>query len=203
MHSINKYFKYSLPFTLAILAFGTSPANAALKNVALSIDLNTEETLGLPVQPDGTACPAGAVFAGTTKGTGNISIGSGRRIYKGPASALATDCATATMQFSNGKLTLIAAVNGNTLTATYYGSFIPSPTVENPYLHKISNGAFAITGGTGYFGGATGTGNLAGTVTVPPDILANPMQIIKGTLKAVGRISFSTEAFEQAYGIEQ
>jgi len=199
----SQYIKYSASVALAMGALGSNPANAALKNVPLSINLVTEEQLAPPIQPDRIACPNNSAFAGITKGTGDISIGSGKRIYKGPVLALATDCATAEMQFSNGRLTVIANVNGNTLTATYNGSFIPvgPGTAPGTVIYKVNNGAFAITGGTGYFVGATGTGSLDGTVIVPSNILQQPDQIIKGALKAIGRISFSTAAFEQTYGI--
>jgi hypothetical protein len=196
MKFIAKHFKFVLPAAVTMLALASGNAAAALKNVPLAINLDTVETIGAPVQPDGTPCPLGAAFAGHTGGVGKMAIGSGKKVYQGDVSADATDCATATMQFSNGKLT-ITAVNGDKLTATYYGSFIPTAPDSTSYI--INNGAFAITGGTGYFVGASGTGQLQGTITIP----ANRVPPFYGNLKATGKITFSTEAFEQAYGMQQ
>ena len=195
MKFMTNCFKFAVPFALCALTFGVTNANAGVKNLPLSISLTTVETLGAPVQPDGTPCPNGTAFGGQTAGTGTISIGSGKKIYSGPVFGNATDCATATLQFSNGKLTLIAA-NGDRLTATYYGSFMQRASGSTEYV--INSGAFAITGGTGYFAGASGSGQLQGTENIP---LSGPP--FTGTLKAVGNISFSKNAFEQAYDMQQ
>lgn len=78
--------------------------------------------------------------------------------------------------FDNGELTLTAA-NGDQLKLTYRGTFIP--TAQLP-VYAIS-GLFDISGGTGRFANATGSGLLEGTENT---------QTFQGQLELSGRISY-------------
>ncbi|MBK4732999.1 hypothetical protein [Noviherbaspirillum pedocola] len=188
MKSKSKFFSFAGSMLFSALAFSPVSSEAALLNLPLNINLNTQETV-TPIQlAKGVSCPAGTAFVGMSAGTGTITVGAGSRGYSGPITATATDCATSNLQFSDGKLT-ITAVNGDKLTATYFGAFIPTAT---PGLFTINGGAFTITGGTGIFAGASGTGQLQGTELINP---ANPLYY--GKLQATGTISFPLPNFEQ------
>jgi hypothetical protein len=63
---------------------------------------------------------------------------------------------------SNGNLTITAA-NGDKLTGTYSSSLSPT---ENPSIYIYDNFSIQITGGTGRFMGAGGSGTLDGTSNV-------------------------------------
>jgi hypothetical protein len=101
------------------------------------------------------ACPTFPFLQGTTTGTGNAT-------HLGKTTLTSTDCVTQVSEsqfiFTNGKFTLTAA-NGDTVTANYSGSL--SQVSDSP----VSNlsGSYQITGGTGRFSGASGSGYLQGT----------------------------------------
>jgi hypothetical protein len=76
-----------------------------------------------------------------------------------------------------GEFTMVAA-NGDKVTGNYGGSFVPigaGPT------YRLSDGTFEITGGTGRFAQATGSGELQGKQDTTTGA---------GTLKADGTISY-------------
>lgn len=122
---------------------------------------------------DPTTCQSNPYLAGTTTGSGSAS-------HLGTVTGSGTDCITPTSAytyaFSNGKLTLIAA-NGDELRANYSGALTPSAT---PPIYVV-NGTYQITGGTGRFSGASGTGAVGG--------LTN-LQTGQGTLDLKGSISY-------------
>lgn len=193
MKSTYNLSKFAVPILFAALTF-SSNSEAALRNLPLKITLDTQESITPIGMTKGISCPVNTAVVGMSAGTGTIMIGSKQQNYTGPISATATDCATAQLQFSDGKLT-ITAVNGDKLTATYWGAFIPTAT---PGVFAINGGAFTITGGTGFFAGASGTGQLQGTELINP---ANPLYY--GKLQATGTISFSQSNFEQANNFNQ
>jgi hypothetical protein len=158
------------PLTLLVLAlpFLSYNAFAGSNNLPFKANFTTSENL----YPTGdNSCP----LAGMTTGTGTAS-------HLGKVLLTATDCATPVpggFQFNQGKLTFTAA-NGDTLTATYEGSFV----ALNPgTIFTINHATFVITGGTGRFAGAFGRGELQGT----EDIATQPAI---GHLKARGTISY-------------
>ena len=152
---------------LAALACGT--AFAGPTNVPFKATLVVQEQ----IRPDPARCQANPYLAGTTAGSGQAS-------HLGAVTGSGTDCITPTSAytyaFSNGKLTLIAA-NGDELRADYAGALTPSAT---PPIFVVA-GTYRITGGTGRFSGASGTGAVGG--------LTN-LQTGQGTLELNGNISY-------------
>lgn len=126
-------------------------------------------------------------FVGTLDFTGNpaclfegMNYGSGMLTQIGRAVLVATDCVTPVGQVlsaTDGKLTLTAP-SGDTLTGTYAGTFIP---VNNGAAYQFSGVMFSITGGTGRFLNARGTGTLHGIQEVVGG---------KGSITVDGRISY-------------
>ena len=194
MKTLKKIIHYTAPVLLTALAFTSASAIAAVRNLPLNITLETREILNFP-DPTNSPCTAGEL-AGMTTGSGSMTIGYKKRGYSGTVTVRATDCATADFKFSKGKM-VITAVNGSTLTADYSGSF---SMVTAPNLIMNNNAKFVITGGTGVFDGATGGGDLGGTINVTgaaPDGTTE----LPGTLTGNGTISFSRSAFENAYAV--
>lgn len=131
-------------------AAASSIAIAGPTNVPFKASLVTQEQL----HPDPTVCQAAPYLVGTTTASGHAS-------HLGSTSGIATDCVTPTSaytySFSNGKITLTAA-NGDEVHADYSGSLSPTAT---PPIYSIA-GTYRITGGTGRFSNASGTGSLQG-----------------------------------------
>lgn len=125
-----------------------TPIQEKLKEIKFS--LGTLEIVGYT-----PSCPS--LFGG-------ITSGSGKGTHLGVISLTASDCITPMQNYfmSNGNLTLTAA-NRDTITATYSGSFIPT---DNPSIYLYDGFNLQITGGTGRFQGAIGTGTLEGTSNV-------------------------------------
>ena len=138
--------------TLAALAPPLAQAGGT-QSRPFKATVSTQETLGVNF----AACPT--VIQGTTTGTGNAS-------HMGKVSLLATDCPILTpgpgqFSFYNGQLTLTAA-NGDKLTAAYQGQLLPT---AQPTVFSL-NGVYTVTGGTGRFTGATGSGVLQGSTDI-------------------------------------
>lgn len=135
--------------------------------VPFKASLNTEETLGFnPV-----ACPT-AFLQGTTVGTGNAS-------HMGSVTLRSTDCVVQVdgqITFTDGRLVLTAA-NGDQLSASYSGMLLPS---AEPPVYSLS-GSYTVTGGTGRFKGATGSGSLQGSSNIVTGL---------GSYTATGFISY-------------
>jgi hypothetical protein len=144
------------------------PIHAEPHAKAFTAAFVTQEVLGFSPE----ACPAAPFLQGTTSGAGIAS-------HMGKVSLSSTDCVfpgQTSFTFTNGKLVLTAA-NGDTVTAEYSGSLLP--TVAFP-VHTLS-GAYRVTGGTGRFTGATGSGYLRGI----SDIASG-----KGAYQAFGTIVY-------------
>lgn len=90
-----------------------------------------------------------------------LNIGSGTVSHLGKSAMVSTECVTAqngVYMMSNGKMTVTAA-NGDTLIATYSGTFVPT----GPTTLTMSGVTYSITGGSGRFANALGQGDLTGT----------------------------------------
>ncbi len=196
MKIANHLVKCSTSILFAALAFHSGNAAAELRNLPLNISLETFESLAQQEQL-GVTCSTLAESVGMTTGSGTMSVGYKNRGYVGPVSAVARDCATPTFVFSNGKMT-IHAVNGSTLTADYSGSF--GGAAGSPILTMNKDAKFTITGGTGVFEGAYGSGKLSGYVDITNALGGMPVKM-PGKLQATGTISFSRTAFENAYQV--
>jgi hypothetical protein len=156
---------------LLAVALGSAPAWAGPTSAPFKATLTTEETLGF----DPVRCPMTGIV-GTTTGTGDAS-------HLGAVSMVATDCPLLVPgvqpSFSNGVLSLTAA-NGDRLTANYQGVLTPVAGVPN--LYSIA-GDFSVTGGTGRFAGAKGSGYLQGSITLGP-------LVSKGQYQVTGVLSY-------------
>ena len=133
----------------ALVALAVPVAHAQKPAVPFKASLTTQETLGF----DPVACPI-AFLQGTTTGAGHAS-------HMGSVTLHSTDCvvqAAGQFTFTDGRLVLTAA-NGDQLNASYSGMLLPSAT---PAVYTLS-GSFTVTGGTGRFDGATGSGSLQGS----------------------------------------
>jgi hypothetical protein len=95
---------------------------------------------------------------------GGTTTGIGRATELGVISLVANDCITPQPNYflSKGKFTLTTA-NGDNITANYSGSFIPT---NYPSIYSYEDFTIQITGGTGRFAGATGSGVLEGTSNI-------------------------------------
>ena len=116
----------------------------------IKFSLGTQEQVGYA-----PSCPS--QFGGTI-------TGSGKGTHLGVISLLAKDCITPMQNYfiSIGNLTITAA-NGDTISGHYSGSFIPT---DNPSIYMYDNFTMQITGGTGRFTGAAGSGTLEGTSNI-------------------------------------
>jgi len=165
--------KILLAAGLVAIAISQPTALAGPKDVPFKASLAAQETLNAPGGP----CPVPEYFA---KGTTAVV---GRASHLGRVAGVGSDCIKFTdfgpppsYAFDNGELTLTAA-NGDQLTLKYRGTFIP--TAQLP-VYAIS-GLFDISGGTGRFANATGSGLLEGTENT---------QTFQGQLEFSGRISY-------------
>jgi hypothetical protein len=196
MKIFTRFIQFSSPVLFSALAIAVGDAAAAnFRNLPLSIAVDTAEILTPSNTPGGVRCPKDQFYyGGITSSTmpGNMTIKLADSNYSRLVTAVATDCATTTFTFSQGKLTIFAVNGAGTISASYSGSFVPSQ-LGSPILN-INSATFTITGGTGIFDGATGSGELRGTVNASKPSLPMP-----GRLAATGTISFSKPAFERGY----
>lgn len=127
-----------------------TPIQDNSKTKEIRFSLGTQEQVGYT-----PTCPS--QFGGTLSG-------SGKGTHLGVISLSASDCIIPMQNYfiSNGNLTITAA-NGDKLTGTYSGSFIPT---DNPSIYMYDDFTIQITGGTGRFAGAAGSGTLEGTSNV-------------------------------------
>jgi hypothetical protein len=139
---------------IAAAVLACLPAFAGPKNVPFKASATTQETMGFDLTQ--TRCPSPPYLVGTTTGTGHAS-------HLGAITLLATDCITPTFptfNFSSGRLTFTAA-NGDLLKIAYQGVLLPTPGGV-PSSYTIS-GSYNVTGGTGRFSDASGSGVLSGS----------------------------------------
>jgi len=135
------------------------------------------------VRDDAALIPFQATFAATANAVagGRCPVltteiaGTGVATHLGRASDVQSDCfAPPSLAFTDGRFTFVAA-NGDALEGTYSGELVPVA----PPVFAI-NGHFNITGGTGRFTGARGTGIESGEVNLATG---------KGTVTFSGSIS--------------
>ena len=163
-----KSFAYTA--SAAAVALATFAAVAGPTGVPFAAKLTTQEQIG----PNPAQCQSAPYLAGSTSGTGHAT-------HLGQVTGTALDCITPpaagyTYTFSNGKLTLVAA-NGDELRATYSGTLNPTAV---PPVYAIT-GVYQITGGTGRFTNASGSGRLGGIEN---------LQTGQGQLSLDGTISY-------------
>ncbi|MEO8935478.1 MAG: hypothetical protein ABI277_01550 [Burkholderiaceae bacterium] len=148
---MNHFIRTAAFRTSALAAcLASTLALAGPTGVPFKASLTTQEAIHL----DPVACQSAPFLAGVTTASGQAS-------HLGAVTGSGTDCITPTSaytyMFSNGKLSMIAA-NGDELRADYSGNLSPSAT---PPVFVI-NGTYRITGGTGRFANASGTGAVGG-----------------------------------------
>lgn len=151
---LNRLSPHAKTVLLAMAASSTFlNAQAASSDRPFSAHFSTQETIGF----DPSACNGQPFLRGTLVGTGITT-------HLGKSQISAMDCifpGPGTFTFNSGKLTITAA-NGDTVTADYSGMLL---LLSGPSIYSIS-GSYRVTGGTGRFEGATGSGSLGGTVNI-------------------------------------
>ena len=141
-HKTQNTFKRGAAFALAVAAILVAPASAqAGDQVPFNVTFDTvaESTVNFPIARvevvgEGVATHLGAMTVETTNQTVNLITGAG----------------TATYYFT--------AANGNVVVAEFVFTATPTPT------GLALNGSWEITGGTGRFAGASGSGTTQGNV---------------------------------------
>lgn len=159
--------------TLQAIAVASALASGAVvagpTNAPFNATLVTQEIL----HPDPFACQAFPFLAGTTVGTGHAA-------HLGSVTGAGSDCVNPTttglFSFTNGKLTLIT-LTGDELRAEYGGTLTPTATAQ---IYTIA-GTYRITGGTGRFSAARGSGTLSGVEN---------LTTLQGQLDFAGVISY-------------
>lgn len=191
-----RFMQFSTPVLFSVLAIASADAAAAsFRNLPLSIAVETAEILTPSNVPGGVRCPLDQFYYGGITSSikpGNMTIKLADGNYSRLVTAVATDCATTTFTFSQGKMTIFAVNGAGTISASYSGSFVPSEPGST--ILNINSATFTITGGTGIFDGAVGSGELRGTVNA-----TNPLLPMPGNLAATGTVSFTKPAFERGY----
>ena len=159
-------------WALALPTAALSPsAWADSQNVPFKASVTSQETLGF----DLVRCPTTGLV-GTTTGQGNAS-------HLGAVTMLATDCPVivpGVLPMFNDGLLRLASANGDELKAIYSGVLVPVAGSAN--LFTI-NGQFSVTGGSGRFLRASGSGYLQGTITLGP-------LVSQGQYEVIGQLSY-------------
>jgi hypothetical protein len=161
--TIKKFFKLQV---VALLFAGIiSPLSALAatnSNLAtIKFVLGTNEVLDYQ-KPSCLPYNLGGAITGI--GTGKMTVNE-KHTNLGVLSLAADDCITPldlTHFTAEGNLTLTAGTNGN-IMAHYSVSFVPTNT---PLIYKYENFTLKITGGTGIFTGATGSGIVEGVSNI-------------------------------------
>jgi hypothetical protein len=196
MKIFKQFIQFSAPILFSTLAMAAANADAAsFRNLPLSISVDTAEVLTPSNIPGGVRCPLDQFYYGGITSSikpGNMTIKLADGTYSAMVTAVATDCATTTFTFSQGKMTIFAVNGAGTISASYSGSFVPS--APGSTILNINSASFTINSGTGIFDGAIGSGELRGTVNA-----TNPLLPMPGSLTATGSVSFTKPAFERGY----
>lgn len=169
------FFKQAKLLAFLLIVCIAPDAISGPGSVPFKAKINTKEILVSGAEA-GLPCP----LAG-------MAVGIGQASHFGNILLAATDCIQpfpTYFEFSQGRFTLTAA-NGDTIKATYGGSMVATQHESN---YKL-NGWFQITGGSGRFAGARGTGQLRGTQQIinnaPPGLPS-----AAGELEMTGTISY-------------
>jgi hypothetical protein len=152
--------------TSVVAALGSAPANAGPTNVPLTGTFTYQDRIE-PTQ--NLNCP----ISGMTVGTGTLS-------HLGRSAVVSTACITLNHgnYFILSSTITVTAANGDTLTGSYSGSFVPT---GNGTIHELHNGTLVINGGTGRFKNATGGGSIQSV----EDLTTG-----QGTVSVIGKISY-------------
>lgn len=124
---------------------------------------------GFPTPTIDTACP----IIG-------MNVGSGVLSHLGKVVFVSRECNSPqgpNFVMEGGEM-MITAPNGDTLKATYSGTFVPT---ENPAIFQLSGTTYKIIGGTGRFEHASGHGDLQGPLN---------MATGQGSFTVTGNISY-------------
>lgn len=139
-------------------AAGGAPPTVPFRGSAVTVD----QPMGPP-----TDCPESAQWRYTSVGTGNLA-------HLGKVDVVVTHCSwltgPTTGAFSAADVVFTAA-NGDTLTMDHSGTFVLGAFGPDGPTTSDVEGTWTITGGTGRFAGATGSGTLGGV----GDLLAGTM----------------------------
>jgi hypothetical protein len=182
MRQQSKYFQRSLSALIVTCALASGSVYAASKPfVAL---ISTVEGIG-PSDPPSPSCPV----AGTSAGNGKSNLFSKGASAFTNVVLTAKDCVTldanlSPTRFDQGQFTIVGepvlGQASDSITATYQGTL----TLNRDGTYALT-GTFSVTGGTGKYVGAYGTGELTGTEII--NVAAGTAQ---GQLKAVGKINY-------------
>jgi len=161
-------FKSILRFaTTALLmsaAVGASADQSSYKDFELS---------GVIQEIPGPSARCASQFGGTIMGYGSSAL-------LGKVTFLTSDCITQngpTFTFSDGRF-MITTMSGELLFASYNGQFVPT---GDGTKYVLSNASFSITGGTGRYDKASGSGTLGG---------GEDMATGQGNIQLKGRILY-------------
>jgi hypothetical protein len=150
------------PSTSAAAARGASPASKQVPFKGIF------SATGTATARPGDRCP---VLTVEILGTGNAT-------HLGRLTNEQSHCAAPpSLAFTDGVFTLTAA-NGDQIRGTYFGEFVPL----DPPLFTI-DGHFSITGGTGRFADATGSGDASGVQNL---VTGEVTVSLVGTISSVG-----------------
>ena len=117
-------------------------------------------------------------ITGLTGNTQGVSDDT-KHLGPGPVQIVTSDCPNlATLDFTDGRLTLTNK-KGEQLRGTYQGQLVPVGPAPTGLRTKIT-GTVIITGGTGRFENATGSGVLGGFFDLTPSYSASGQIIVTG-----------------------
>jgi hypothetical protein len=167
--------------TASALLLASSLAAGAANAESFTASFTTNEIL-IP-QPHVSKCPA----KGLASGVGQASVFGGAQL-------ISSDCVVSpdggpTLIFTNGRMVLSDGdVDKERITATYQGSFSFSEVLPSGHMIYRMNpdATFVITGGTGRYARASGSGSLSGYEVMSPD----PTVPAQGNITATGLITY-------------
>jgi hypothetical protein len=170
---INNFLKlqvFALLFS-AIISPLSALADTNSKPATIKFILGTKEALDYQK----ASCPP-YYLGSTITGVGTGTITENRKsTLLGVLSFKADDCITPMENYfiSKGSWTL-SGRNGNNITGNYSVSFVPT---DNPQIYTYVDFILHITGGTGLFTGATGSGIAEGASNIQTGL-----GVVEGTL---------------------
>ncbi|MFS0754488.1 hypothetical protein ABC383_07290 [Noviherbaspirillum sp. 1P10PC] len=197
---MNKFSKIHQCIGPLLVSIGcaVSPVVAAQSSpeMPMQLYLTITETIA-PTHSDPDRCPAdsGAMGIGMVAGSGimNVATGPGPKIVTLPVIFASSDCPNPAFQFSYGAF-MLTTPTGHQLYANYYGGFYS--TNETTLMLDPGRSVFVLSGGTGYFAGASGRGTLGGYESI---LRTQPSFLGFGNMEAKGTITFKNPGFAQRF----
>jgi hypothetical protein len=177
------FFASAFSSGMAFAADNQSP-QAHVSNLGFNASITTSEAL--VSQPLIKECP----LRGVSVGWGTSTLFGQAPVDK--ATLGASDCVTifgngAVLDFKSGKFVLTSASTGESIFAEYSGSFVfKEPLSTTKMSYTMSGGQFRITGGTGKYKNASGSGTLSGSAITD----VNPAIPAQGQFEAKGLITY-------------